>query len=213
MSKKMTRDQEKAMFAKNYQPSGKSQRIPMPRYMPPSVKSPTMLMTKQMRKEIPPLYSTENKKPEDITVHAHYFTPFSSYDWYITEYDGKDTMFGLVKGHDTELGYVSLSELESQGMNVERDRYWNKKSLASVMKETGYRGYKPKESKKDKIVVELVDTNYGSKIVEKKEFDTTNRSQAENKAFSEFSKKYDLSEKRKGNPKFSRYVVLSGKDN
>ena len=106
----MSRDQEKAMFAKNYKPSGKTQRIYMPTYMNPKVKSPTKLMTQQMRKDIPPLYSQDGKDPEDVTVHAHYFTPFSSWDWYITEYDGKDTMFGLVK----------------------RDLYWTKKSLAEV---------------------------------------------------------------------------------
>ena len=105
-------------------------------------KSPTMLMTKEMERKIPPLYSTEDKKPEDVTVHAHYFTPFSNWDWYITEYDGKDIMFGLVKGHEVELGYISLSELKSQGANVERDLYWSKKSLAQVMKDTNYPHYK-----------------------------------------------------------------------
>ena len=140
--RKMSRDQEKAMFAKGHKPSSKSKRIYMPTYMNPRVKSPTMLMTQQMRKDIPPLYSQDGKKPENVTVHAHYFTPFSSWDWYITEFDGKDTMFGLVKGQDVELGYVSLGELESQGMNVERDRYWNKKSLAEVMKDTNYPHYK-----------------------------------------------------------------------
>lgn len=134
--KKLTREQEKAMFAKNYKPVGKSYRIRMPTYMPSSIKSPTKLMTKELQKSIPPLYSTENKKPEDVMVHAHYFTPFSNWDWYITEYDGKDTMFGLVKGHEVELGYISLSELKSQGMNVERDRHWTPVSLAHVMKET-----------------------------------------------------------------------------
>ena len=119
--------------------NGKCKRIKMPTYMPPSIKSPTMLMTKDMRRKIPVLYSTENKKPENIKVHAHYFTPFSNWDWYITEFDGKDRMFGLVKGHDVELGYVSLSELKKQGMNIERDRHFAPKSLSNVMKETGYR--------------------------------------------------------------------------
>ena len=117
---------------------GNATRIKMPRRVRTDIKSPTKLMTKQMEKEIPPLHSTENKKPEDTTVHAHYFTPFSSWDWYITEYDGKDTMYGLVKGHEVELGYISLKELRSQGWNVERDQHWSKKSLAQVMKDTKY---------------------------------------------------------------------------
>ena len=130
---KLRRDQEKAMFAKKN--NSNVARVKMPRMMRTDVKSPTKLMTKQMEKDIPPLYSTENKKPENITVHAHYFTPFSSIDWYITEYDGKDTMFGLVKGEYTELGYVSIDELKRLGMNVERDLYWKKKSLAKVKSE------------------------------------------------------------------------------
>ena len=119
--------------------NGKCQVIRMPTYMPPSIKSPTMLMTKDLQRKLPALYSNESKKPENVKVHAHYFTPFSNWDWYITEFDGKDTMFGLVKGHDVELGYVSLSELRNQGMNIERDRYFNPKPLSEIMKKTGYR--------------------------------------------------------------------------
>lgn len=113
--------------------------IRMPTYMPPSIKSPTKLMTKELQKRLPPLYTSESKKPDRIKVHAHYFTPFSNWDWYITEYDGKDTMFGLVKGHETELGYVSLNELKKQGMNIERDRYFKPQPLSEIMKKTGYR--------------------------------------------------------------------------
>jgi len=128
----------KRNVSKKTQGYAESHRIRMPTYMPARIKSPTKLMTKKLESEIPPLYSTEKKAKKDIIVHAHYFTPFSSWDWYITEYDGKDTMFGLVKGLATELGYVSLKELESQGMNIERDRYWGKKSLLKVMDELGY---------------------------------------------------------------------------
>lgn len=156
--RKLSRDQEKAMFARNYKPSGKTQRIHMPKYMPAHIKSPTMLMTKDLERKLPPLYSQENKKPEDVAVQAHYFTPFSSWDWYITEYDGKDTMFGLVKGHETELGYISLSELKKQGMNIERDRYWSPKSLSKVMEETGYRSLK--EVKDEHQQNKAKETNY-----------------------------------------------------
>lgn len=118
-------------------------------------KSPTMLMTKEMERKIPSLYSTEDKKPEDVRVYAHYFTPFSNWDWYITEYDGKDTMFGLVKGHEVELGYISLSELKSQGANVERDLYFGEKSLAEVMRDTNYPLYKESEDEKPDIKRQL----------------------------------------------------------
>jgi hypothetical protein len=127
-------------------------------------KSPAMLMTKEMERKIPPLYSTEDKKPEDITVYTHYFTPFSNWDWYITEYDGKDTMFGLVKGHDVELGYISLSELKSQGANVERDLYFGELSLAEVMEKTGYRN---RLSSSDIHPGEYIYAKMGSNLPEK----------------------------------------------
>jgi len=124
--------QRKAVMSKYNTSTSKSQRVNMPNYLDPSIKSPTKLMTKDLRKRLPPLYSTDGKPPEQVTVHAHYFTPRSNMDWYITEYDGKDTMFGLVKGQFTELGYISLSELEKQGWNIERDRYWTPKPLSKI---------------------------------------------------------------------------------
>jgi len=112
--------------------------IRIPHMMPTHIKSPTKLLTKEILKKIPPLYSTEKKKPEDIPVHIHYFSPYSGWDWYITEFDGKDIMYGLVRGLDTELGYVSLSELKRMGMNIERDRYFGKHTLKEIMEKTRY---------------------------------------------------------------------------
>jgi len=75
-----------------------------------------------------------------------YFTPDSSWTWYGCEYDGKDTFFGLVDGHEKELGYFSLSELQSLrgplGLPVERDLWWKPKTLGEIApelfaKETG----------------------------------------------------------------------------
>ena len=112
--------------------------IRIPSLMPTNIKSPTKLMTKEILRKIPPLLSTSEKKPEDVQVHIHYFSPYSGWDWYITEYDGKDTMYGLVKGLDTELGSVSLKELTNLGMNIERDRYFGKHTLKEIMVKTGY---------------------------------------------------------------------------
>ena len=93
------------------------------------------LMTQELAKSIPRLYSQENNS--DPTVVVKFFSPFSSFTWYITEYDGEDTMFGLVKnGADSELGYVSLQELgelHRKGLPlVERDLYWNPTPLSTV---------------------------------------------------------------------------------
>jgi hypothetical protein len=95
------------------------------------------LMTEELRKKLPPLYSQENVK--DSIVHAKYFTPDSSWTWYAIEFDGKDAFFGYVDGIYPELGYFSLSELESvkgpMGLKIERDLYWEPKPLSEVEKE------------------------------------------------------------------------------
>jgi hypothetical protein len=93
-----------------------------------------MLLTKQNRKDLPPLYTNENKKPEEVPVIVKFFCPWSDWTWYATEFDGEDIFFGLVRGHEVELGYFSLSELESLGHKVERDRYFGKHTLAEVMR-------------------------------------------------------------------------------
>ncbi len=95
------------------------------------------LMTEELRKKIPKLYSQEKEK--DPVVYAKYFTPDSSWTWYVLEFDGKDTFFGHVDGFEPELGYFSLSELESVkgplGLEIERDLHWEPKPLSEVKKE------------------------------------------------------------------------------
>ena len=62
--------------------------------------------------------------------------PDSSWTWYITEFDGQDICFGLVVGHEVELGYFSLAEITALrgplGLRVERDLYFGPKSLEEV---------------------------------------------------------------------------------
>ena len=54
----------------------------------------------------------------------------------ISEFDGDDIMFGLVIGHEIELGYVSLAELKSvkgpMGLPIERDFYYEPKTLREL---------------------------------------------------------------------------------
>ena len=92
-----------------------------------------MMLTKENRKSLPALYST--RKIEDPIAQVKFFTPWSSWTWYITEFDGEDTMFGLVvNGDERELGYVSFSELISvvgpYGLKVERDRWFSPTPLS-----------------------------------------------------------------------------------
>ena len=95
------------------------------------------LLTEELRKEFPPLYFNEEKNAEQVRVIAKFFDPTGSWTWYATEFDGDDTFFGFVRGFEDELGYFSLSELESVrlpfGLGIERDLYFGKHTLAEVM--------------------------------------------------------------------------------
>jgi len=96
------------------------------------------LLTKEITNKLPPLYSQDGKGGETI-AYVKYFTPDSSWTWYGCEYDGYDTFFGLVDGHEKELGYFSLSELQSLrgplGLPVERDLWWKPKTLGEIAPE------------------------------------------------------------------------------
>jgi Protein of unknown function (DUF2958) len=95
------------------------------------------LVTKDVRKHLPELYSTEYD--QDPVAHVKYFTPWTSWTWFATEFDGEDTFFGLVDGLFEELGYFSLSELQAVrgpgGLRVERDLYFKPTRLSNVRRE------------------------------------------------------------------------------
>jgi hypothetical protein len=90
------------------------------------------LLTKAIEAKLAkaPLYSTE--KQDFAPVLVKFFTPDSSWTWYVLEAgrDGDDwRFFGLVDGHEKELGYFTLSELQSAkgplGLRIERDLYFD----------------------------------------------------------------------------------------
>ncbi len=92
------------------------------------------LMTADLRTQLPQLYSQE--EVDDPKAIAKYFTPDSNWTWYATEFDGKDTFFGLVDGFEKELGYFSLAELESVrgafGLPVERDLWFEPTPISEL---------------------------------------------------------------------------------
>jgi len=96
------------------------------------------LLTKEIRKHLPPLGSQDGKGGKAV-AHVKFFTPDSSWTWYATEFDGQDMFFGLVEGQEKELGYFSLSELQNargpMGLAIERDLHWTPKTLAEIAPE------------------------------------------------------------------------------
>lgn len=95
------------------------------------------LMTKELAEKIPAIYA-QGDKGDDAIVYAHWFSPYSGWDWYCTEYDPDEGLcFGLVKGLATEFGYWTIAELE--GVNeeyhfpmIERDLWWTPCKLKDV---------------------------------------------------------------------------------
>ena len=94
------------------------------------------LLTKELQKKLPPLYSQDGKR-DDAIAYAKFFDPCSSWTWYATEYD-PDTreFFGLVDGEYKELGYFSLDQLESftnfLGLGIERDIHFDPIKLSEL---------------------------------------------------------------------------------
>lgn len=105
------------------------------------------LLPKEIRETLPPLYAQDGKGGKAV-VYVKYFTPSSSWTWYATEgepvLDESDKevdfrFFGLVDGHEKELGYFLLSELEEvrgpMGLPIERDLYFKPKTLEEIAPE------------------------------------------------------------------------------
>ena len=53
-----------------------------------------MLLTKELREQLPPLYASE--QIDDPMVVCKFFYPDFHWRWYAIEFDGKDTFFGYV---------------------------------------------------------------------------------------------------------------------
>jgi len=105
------------------------------------------LLTEEIRKKLPQLYSQDGKGGKAI-AYLKLFTPDSGWSWLATEgsaikdEEGRELdfhFFGLVEGHCKELGYFSLSELESvrgpMGFPIERDVHWQPKTLEEIAPE------------------------------------------------------------------------------
>ena len=95
------------------------------------------LLTAEILKALPPLYSQE-KNPDPLVI-VKFFTPWSNWTWYATEYSPEErTFFGLVVGLETELGYFNLDEMESikgpAGLGIERDRGFHPTRLSEIRK-------------------------------------------------------------------------------
>ena len=99
------------------------------------------LLTTEIKRRLPALYSQENLGGKAI-AYVKFFTPDSSWTWWITEGNPENQdflFFGLVEGHERELGYFRLSELQGArgplGLAIERDLYFKPKTLEEIAPE------------------------------------------------------------------------------
>jgi hypothetical protein len=95
------------------------------------------LLTDELRAKLPALYAQEGAS--DPIVYAKFFTPWTSWTWYITEGSPEDDdfiFFCYVIGLEREWGYSSLCELESirgpGGLRIERDLHFTPKQRSEV---------------------------------------------------------------------------------
>ena len=105
------------------------------------------LITQDIRRKLPPLRSQDGKGSKAI-AYVKFFTPDAQWTWYVTEgqpvKDGQGheidfEFFGLVEGHEKELGYFHLSELQEvrgpMGLAIERDLWFKPTPLDKIAPE------------------------------------------------------------------------------
>ena len=105
------------------------------------------LFPKEIRDAVPDLYAQDGKGGKTV-AYVKYFTPSSSWTWSVV--GGEPVLdesqnqvdyrfYGLVFGHERELGYFLLSELEEVrgplGLPIERDLWFKPKTLAEIAPE------------------------------------------------------------------------------
>ena len=97
-----------------------------------------ILLPPQLRATLPARYSQE--KVKDPIVHIKFFTPWTSWTWFVTEGDEQEDtfmFFGYVIGHEEEWGYFNLNELESiagpAGLKIERDLHFRPGPFSEVL--------------------------------------------------------------------------------
>jgi hypothetical protein len=85
------------------------------------------LLTDELRKSIPALYSQNQLSIENKIVHVKFYFPLGKWIWYVVEGSEEENdfiFFGFVIGFEKEWKYFSLIQLENidvSGYKVERD--------------------------------------------------------------------------------------------
>ena len=104
------------------------------------------LLPPEIAQQLPSLYS-QDEKGDTAIAHVKFFTPWTSWTWYASEYDpGRRLCFGVVVGHERELGYFSIAELEQilERLRQAQGQGSGKPSLSRRIQQAGLsRGQQP----------------------------------------------------------------------
>jgi hypothetical protein len=103
-----------------------------------------LLLTKEIKKALPPLYTTENIPLQNKIIICKFFTPDANWTWYVfegsPESNGDFTFFGIIFGDYPELGYFNYYELLKCrgrfGLPIERDRSVFKVPCLKLLKQS-----------------------------------------------------------------------------
>ncbi|HSR69456.1 MAG TPA: hypothetical protein VLU25_16085 [Acidobacteriota bacterium] len=71
------------------------------------------LLPQDIRRRIPEMGSTHGTAVEKVTPQACLVDRRSGMKWYVVEFDGKNTCFGLISGRHAVMGEFTLEELET----------------------------------------------------------------------------------------------------
>jgi len=93
------------------------------------------LIPEEIRKKLRKLGETDGVDLGKTRIPLKLFNPSGAGTWWLWEYDGEDTLFGICELFEKELGYASLSELKALrcppfGLPLERDLFWDESKTA-----------------------------------------------------------------------------------
>lgn len=100
------------------------------------------LLPEALKEKLPGLGGNSGGKPGDVIVYTRLVDPTSNWRWYILEFDGEDTCYGLVvTGKNALAGHFTLSELKALRyyderfgtVGVQRDTFFEPLTLEQLM--------------------------------------------------------------------------------
>lgn len=153
----------------------------------PLDKGQMILLTKELERVIPQLYSTEGISLDEKRLVAKFFTPDSNWTWYVAEGSWIDDegvpslksgkapvdylFFGWVHGFEKEWGNFVLSELMTakgpMGLHIERDKFWTPKKAKEIGDQRNMPSFPPQgwplgDQRDVPVVVDIKKYKFGS---------------------------------------------------